>query len=128
MIPTDGNLDDPNFVGMDLLPKISFESVLLNERVAAKVVQRLLNFFFCSHHERTIARDRFVQRFSGNQQKADGLLSSDNLDMVVIPPNKKFRSRNLCFAAVDPAEIRRGAYELAVALDKESAQRKTGKI
>src|SRR4030095_4827949 len=66
----------------------------LDEASLAQVAQRLLDLFPRVHNERTVARNRFVQWFAGDQQEARGAFVGGDLNEVALAPDHQLRRPN----------------------------------
>src|SRR5206468_1112211 len=57
-------------------------------------LQRLPDLLLCVHYERAITGNGLVQRFPGNQQKADGALTRDHLQIIAVSQHDEPCVRN----------------------------------
>ena len=75
----------------------------LNESSLAQIAQRLLDLFPRVHDERTVARNRFVQWFAGDQQEARGAFVGGDLNKVALAQTTSCGDRMRTFS-VSPSE------------------------
>src|SRR6266481_5450739 len=100
----------------------------LHEGPLAQIAQGLLDLFPRIHDEGTVTRDRFVQWFAGNQQKAPGVFFGSDFNEVAVTPNDQFRRLNQnLFCTLATGELRLALEEVserrAAVVDRLSERR-----